>query len=747
MRQYVKFFVLCFVLIVTACGDDLPPMSVDVGVVGDSVVVADVVVDTLPVGDAFIPPPPCKKGECQNGGVCSGGNCECKDNYFGLRCETYFDASGYLVSGTVCPHESKTLVINAPGALNGLEIKVLKGAVPSCAIIVATSAHGENLPKVTDGILISKKGLTIHALDIKNPIKDNKLNYIQLIGTVELFYSGIRATLLYHNAKSNAFESIKGYKFISQKDLNGKIIREGLLARTNHFSDFFPVDHKPVAVAKIAKKKDSWCEKCYEVDVNGTTDEGKTSLHMLKIRVVDSYHKPYILYNVEENGKHKEGVYYIRRLSGGPRTLLVSVYDPSNNVDTKLIDINLNLCSGVKCSSSEVCREVDGKCAKVNNLCNPNPCNGTATCSVVVGKPTCTCPKFYTGQLCGVRDICAEKQRTCSGHGTCDRSTGECFCKPGYVGMNCEANNLCKGVVCRNGGECNNTTGKCMCSYRYRGDLCELDNLCWAQDCEKNQKCERAFCNYHGICNPATGKCACEVQPGEPSAYNGLKCEKCAADRHDNYPVCSPYLPCDLKCQNGGKCVLDSFKPKCDCLPGWEGPLCNDKMPCYGVTCQAHANCNLSTGKCFCQEGFFEPNCDKCKSGYIQYPNCYRDLCNLQPKPCQNGGVCTQVAKTYSCKCLSGYSGVNCEKKDPVDPCLGVTCQLNATCQNGTCVCDAGWLPPGCDKPDLCLGVVCVGHKHCNAGDGTCVCNVGWQPPNCDQCAPGYGDYPKCTPI
>ena len=37
------------------------------------------------------------------------------------------------------------------------------------------------------------------------------------------------------------------------------------------------------------------------------------------------------------------------------------------------------------------------------------------------------------------------------------------------------------------------------------------------------------------------------------------------------------------------------------------------------------------------------------------------DIDECAPNPCQNGGTCTDKVNAYTCNCLAGYQGTNCE--------------------------------------------------------------------------------------
>ena len=48
------------------------------------------------------------------------------------------------------------------------------------------------------------------------------------------------------------------------------------------------------------------------------------------------------------------------------------------------------------------------------------------------------------------------------------------------------------------------------------------------------------------------------------------------------------------------------------------------------------------------------------------------DECSIRPNVCKNGGTCTNAFGGYSCICVNGWTGKNCETN--FDDCAGAAC-------------------------------------------------------------------------
>nr|XP_030714720.1 multiple epidermal growth factor-like domains protein 9 [Globicephala melas] len=171
-------------------------------------------------------------------------------------------------------------------------------------------------------------------------------------------------------------------------------------------------------------------------------------------------------------------------------------------------------------------------------------------------------------------------------------------------------------------------------------------------------------------CNQTTGQCEC--QPG----YQGLRCETCKEGLYLNRTsrLC---LPCDCS-PRGALSILCNSSGKCQCKVGVTGSSCDrcqdgyydfNKNGCLPCQCNNRsASCDALTGACLnCQDNSRGVHCEECKEGFYQSPDATKE-CLRCP--------CSAVTSTGSCiiklgelepecvRCKDGYMGQNCNECD-----------------------------------------------------------------------------------
>nr|XP_012227830.1 PREDICTED: protein eyes shut isoform X2 [Linepithema humile] len=143
--------------------------------------------------------------------------------------------------------------------------------------------------------------------------------------------------------------------------------------------------------------------------------------------------------------------------------------------------------------------------------------------------------------------------------------------------------------------------------------------------------------------------------------------------------------------------------------------------PCmYGI-CLDNEN---STYSCYCIDGYTGINCE------INWDECWSD-------PCLNGGTCNDGVAAYNCTCVDGFVGVNCEQR--YSECSNHPCLNNGTCvdyDGVTCQCPDGYSGDYCEiDVSVCNDTICKNSGECVEGPGFsfyCRCREGWTGILCD---------------
>lgn len=216
---------------------------------------------------------------------------------------------------------------------------------------------------------------------------------------------------------------------------------------------------------------------------------------------------------------------------------------------------------------------------------------------------------------------------TGSYNNNCEENTGQCDCKPGVGGLNCDQclpgyygfsiNGCSQCEPCTAPGHiCDQKNGQCVCPPNTAGPTC---NDCapgtWGFDILAG--CSQCDCNLQGSfsneCNHKTGECQCL------DGFEGRHCEKCKFGYY-RFPNCR----------------------RCDCHePGTEPGSCRGD----GL-CQCEEN-----GQCPCKSNVGGRRCDICKEGTfalsVENPlGCFSCFCFGKSSRCEQSTM-VRTEKTF----------------------------------------------------------------------------------------------------
>ncbi|KAJ8412324.1 hypothetical protein AAFF_G00145910 [Aldrovandia affinis] len=342
----------------------------------------------------------------------------------------------------------------------------------------------------------------------------------------------------------------------------------------------------------------------------------------------------------------------------------------------------------------------------------------------------------------------------------CAGVRGQCRCKPGVAGRNCDrctpgtfgfGPQGCTACECHSQGSvsprCDPVSGQCACHQGASGRQCA--------SCQPGlwgfPSCRPCQCNGHAdTCHPHTGTC---LDCRDHTA--GQLCDRCVNGFYGN-PVlgsgdhCHPCL-CPGKPGSGhwnaDSCLIEPTSDQiiCHCREGYAGPRCDRCAPGYFgeperrggqcLLCQCSGNidmqdtesCDPRTGQCLkCLHNTDGPRCAACRPGYrgnAQQQDCNRCACVVEgtlPSHC-DGKLCHCQEQTGVCPCRDNVVGLTCDQCAPHHWNLGA--------ERGCEACDC--------HPQNSAG------PHCNMSNGECQCRLGFGGRTCSECERDHWGDPQ----
>ncbi|XP_050541070.1 laminin subunit alpha [Daktulosphaira vitifoliae] len=282
---------------------------------------------------------------------------------------------------------------------------------------------------------------------------------------------------------------------------------------------------------------------------------------------------------------------------------------------------------------------------------------------------------------------------------------------------------------------------QCQCPPNYVGLSCEecADGYYRAQSGPYGGFCVPCNCNGHSAtCDKITGIC-------DNCKHNttGEHCEKCITGYHGNATIGTPYdclicaCPLPIPSNNfatGCEVSPDGNKISCDCISGYFGARCEScnagfygspEIPgevCKECQCSGNiikedpASCDSITGRCTrCLNNTFGESCQYCKPGFFGDAISLKDC---QACDCDKCGMDKCDNYNGKCVCQPNVEGDKCD-----------ACAVNHY-GFGSC---KGCKPCGCGLASE--------SSQCDENTGMCRCKPGVAGRMCDRCKPGYWNY------
>jgi hypothetical protein len=360
-----------------------------------------------------------------------------------------------------------------------------------------------------------------------------------------------------------------------------------------------------------------------------------------------------------------------------------------------------------------------GNCEIDVDECTSSPCQNGGTCHEGVSSWSCQCATVtvWTGEFCETaRNVCSLGEDDCDPlYATCTHlgpGQHSCTCNIGWNGdgTTCYDTDECFSAPCQNGGTCMESA--CAASSYPTGTPCTgpvaprtttsipVDSYsCACADGFADGMCTADW-DTHGTAYTAQYSTTCTTQLGGTCS---IDINECVSSPCANSAGCSESVG---QTASGGTINFAAYL--CSCVPGYDGLTCqNDVNEClvglqmpngqvYGYTnaCQNGAACTdlVNAFSCACTAGYangvcaydfiteYTAMCSVATGGTCDYTwpttmcsvatdgTCDVDVDECSSNPCVNGATCTEstgsasiAVNAYSCACLAGFVGSNCE--------------------------------------------------------------------------------------
>ena len=209
----------------------------------------------------------------------------------------------------------------------------------------------------------------------------------------------------------------------------------------------------------------------------------------------------------------------------------------------------------------------------------------------------------------------------------------------------------------------------------------------------------------------------------------------------------------DTLCEGvtGDECIFQcaaGFEPIGNHICGcgtFAGGSCQEIDECQTAPCQNGGTCTdgIASFECACPFGYTGEVCDVTLKTLHETVTELVSTDECLSTPCQNGGSCKDDVDGYSCNCLKGFTGFECEIDD--DECAAQPCKHGATCTAGdgrfVCACVYGYVGDTCEiNVDDCAAGPCRGGAECIdlVSGYRCTCEPGYTGDHC------YEDIDEC---